>query len=231
MVIGDLDFDGAKALAAELGEQALAVALDVTDEHAVETAFSEAALAFGGVDLVINNAGISISRSLIETTVGDFDKLYAVISRGSFLVSRALARSLIAQGIGGDIIYVVSKNAIVAGPNNVGYGSAKSGQLHQMRLLAAELAQHDIRVNAVNPDAVIEGSKIFAGDWGRDRAAAYGVTREELGDYYAQRTLLKREVRPEDVASACFVLVGGELSKTTGMVIPVDGGVASAFLR
>jgi NAD(P)-dependent dehydrogenase (short-subunit alcohol dehydrogenase family) len=203
----------------------------VTDEAAVERAFEQAALAFGGVDLVVNNAGISVSRPVTETSVEDYDRLYRVIERGSFLVSRAFARQAIVQGLGGDIVYVVSKNAIVAGPNNVAYSSVKAAQLHQTRLLAVELAPHGIRVNAVNPDAVVRDSKIFAGEWGDNRAATYGVRREELGEYYARRTLLKREILPEDIAAACFVLVAGELAKTTGAVIPVDGGVPAAFVR
>jgi NAD(P)-dependent dehydrogenase (short-subunit alcohol dehydrogenase family) len=229
--MADLDEKGAAELAAELDGQALAVRLDVSDEAQVEAAFRAAALAFGGVDLLINNAGISISRSLLETSLEDYERLHQVIDRGSFLVSRAFARQAVAQGLGGDVIYVISKNSVVAGPNNVAYSTTKAAQLHQMRLLAAELAVHDIRVNGVNPDAVIQGSKIFAGAWGEDRAATYGVTREKLGDYYAQRTLLKREVVPDDIAAACFVLVAGDLAKTTGHVIPVDGGVPAAFLR
>lgn len=231
VVIADIDADGVMALAQEFGEQAVGICLDVTDEAAVDAAFKRASLAFGGVDLLVNNAGISISKSLVDTSATEFDTLQAVINRGSFLVSQAFVRHAIVQGLGGDIIYIVSKNAIVAGPNNIAYGTAKGAQLHQMRLLAAEVAEQNIRVNAVNPDAVIEGSKIFAGAWGDERAATYGVSRDRLGEFYAQRTLLKREILPQDVAAACFVLVGGNLEKTTGMVIPVDGGVASAFLR
>jgi NAD(P)-dependent dehydrogenase (short-subunit alcohol dehydrogenase family) len=153
------------------------------------------------------------------------------MARGSFLVSRAAARVMIAQGIGGDIVYVVSKNAVFAGPNNVAYGSAKADQAHQVRLLAAELAAHGIRVNGVNPDAVVRGSGIFSSGWGAQRAAVYGVPEEKLGEYYAQRTLLKAEVLPEHVAAAIFVLTSGELSRTTGLHVPVDAGVAAAFLR
>ena len=153
------------------------------------------------------------------------------MARGSFLVSQAAARVMIEQGSGGDIVYVVSKNAIVAGPNNVAYSSAKADQAHQVRLLAAELGDHDIRVNGVNPDGVVRGSGIFANGWGAERAKVYGVPEEDLGQFYANRTLLKREVLPEHVAAAVFALVGGDLSMTTGVLIPVDGGVAAAFLR
>jgi NAD(P)-dependent dehydrogenase (short-subunit alcohol dehydrogenase family) len=154
-----------------------------------------------------------------------------VLARGAFLVSRGAARQMIAQGIGGDIIYVVSKNAVFAGPQNVAYGAAKADQAHQIRLLAAELGVHDIRVNGVNPDGVVQGSGIFQGEWLHQRAQTYGVAPEDLGKYYAGRTLLGREIVPEHVAEAVFVLVGGHLSRTTGLTIPVDGGVAAAFLR
>ena len=136
-----------------------------------------------------------------------------------------------AQGMGGDIVYVVSKNAVFAGPNNVAYGATKADQAHQVRLLAAELGSIGVRVNGVNPDGVVRGSGIFASGWGAQRAAVYGVAEEDLGQYYAGRTLLKREVLPEHVANAVFVLTGPELSHTTGLLVPVDSGVAAAFLR
>ena len=188
-------------------------------------------LAFGGVDLVVNNAGMSISKSLIETTVDDWDRQHEVMARGSFLVSREAARVMGPQAMGGDIVYIVSKNAVFAGPNNVAYGSTKADQAHQVRLLAAELGQYGIRVNGVNPDGVVRGSGIFASGWGAQRAAVYGVPEEKLGEYYASRTLLKLEVLPEHVANAVFVLTSAELSHTTGLLIPVDAGVAAAFLR
>ncbi|HET7572044.1 MAG TPA: bifunctional rhamnulose-1-phosphate aldolase/short-chain dehydrogenase [Gaiellaceae bacterium] len=231
VVLADLDPDGLEELTAELGEQALGLALDVTDEARVEAAFAAAARAFGGVDIVVNNAGVAASAPLAETSLADYERVQAVVARGSFLVSRAFARLDERQGRGGDIVYVVSKNAVFAGPENVAYGSAKAAQLHQLRLLAAELGGRGIRVNGVNPDAVVRDSKIFAGDWRRDRAEKYGIDPAQLGDFYASRSLLKREVLPDDVAAACFLLVSGELGKTTGAVIPVDGGVAAAFLR
>jgi NAD(P)-dependent dehydrogenase (short-subunit alcohol dehydrogenase family) len=231
VVVADIDAEGADALAATIGDEAVGLRLDVTDEASVDAAFDAAALAFGGVDLLVNCAGVSAAGPLIETTTADYDRVHRIVDRGSFLASRAFARHVAAHGLGGDIVYIVSKNAVVAGPDNVAYSAAKAAQLHQMRLLAAELAPQGVRVNAINPDAVIEGSKIFAGRWGDDRAAAYGVPRERLGEYYAQRTLLKREIVPDDVAAACFVLVSGQLDKTTGAVIPVDGGIPAAFLR
>lgn len=221
--------EGACVVAADL--DGTEVHVDVSDAAAVEAAFRFAALEFGGVDLVVNNAGLSISKPLLETTEADWNLLHDVMAKGSFLVSKAAAKMMIDQGLGGDIVYVVSKNAIVAGPNNLGYGAAKADQAHQVRLLAAELGEHGIRVNGVNPDAVVRGSGIFAGGWGADRAAVYGVPESELGEYYARRTLLKREVLPEHVAAAVFVLTAGDLSHTTGLLIPVDAGVAAAFLR
>src|SRR5207245_518266 len=181
----------------------------VTDEDAVAAAFEAAALAFGGVDLVVNNAGLSISKPLLETTLADWDIQHDVMARGSFLVSRQAARVMTEQDLGGDIIYICSKNAVLAGPSNVAYGAAKADQGHQVRLLAAELAEHGIRVNGVNPDGVVRGSGIFASGWGAERAKVYGVPEEELGAFYAQRNLLKREILPEHVAAAIFVLVAG----------------------
>ncbi|WP_433342684.1 bifunctional aldolase/short-chain dehydrogenase [Streptomyces sp. CA-253872] len=233
VVVADLNGDNAAAVAEELGgpDKAVAVTVDVTDEAGITAAFERAALAFGGVDLVVNNAGISISKPLLETTAKDWDLQHDIMARGSFLVSREAARVMSAQNLGGDIVYIASKNSVFAGPNNIAYSATKADQAHQVRLLAAELGGHGIRVNGVNPDGVVRGSGIFAGGWGAQRAATYGVEESKLGEFYAQRTLLKREVLPEHVANAVFVLVGGELSHTTGLHIPVDAGVAAAFLR
>ncbi|SDN50224.1 bifunctional aldolase/short-chain dehydrogenase [Actinacidiphila guanduensis] len=233
VVVADLDGDSAAAVAQELGgpDTAVPVTVDVTSEEQVEAALEQALLAFGGVDLVVNNAGISISKPLLETTAADWDRQHAIMARGSFLVSREAARAMIAQGMGGDIVYIASKNAVFAGPNNIAYSATKADQAHQVRLLAAELGEHGIRVNGVNPDGVVRGSGIFAGGWGAQRAAVYGVPEEKLGEFYAQRTLLKREVLPEHVANAVFALTGGDLTHTTGLHVPVDAGVAAAFLR
>jgi len=210
---------------------AIGIRADVTDERQVVAAMQATILAFGGIDLVVNNAGLSISRPLLDTTVADWDLQHDVMARGSFLVSREAVRAMVAQDIGGDIVYIASKNALFAGPNNVAYGATKADQAHQVRLLAAELGQYGIRVNGVNPDGVVRGSGIFAKGWGADRAKVYGVAEEQLGEFYAQRTLLKREVLPEHVAAAVFALTGGDLAQTTGLHIPVDSGVAAAFLR
>ncbi|WP_133979641.1 bifunctional aldolase/short-chain dehydrogenase [Kribbella voronezhensis] len=233
VVVADLDLAAAEAVAEEIGgtDRAIAVGTDVSDGAAVEEAMRTAVLAFGGVDLVVNNAGLSISKPLLETTEKDWDLQHDVMAKGSFLVSRAAAKILIEQGIGGDIVYISSKNAVFAGPNNVAYGAAKADQAHQVRLLAAELGEYGIRVNGVNPDGVVRGSGIFAKGWGAQRAAVYGVPESELGAFYAKRTLLKREVLPEHVAAAVFALAAGDLSLTTGLHVPVDAGVAAAFLR
>jgi rhamnulose-1-phosphate aldolase/alcohol dehydrogenase len=233
VVVADLDRQKAADAAAEIGSSdvVIGVAADVSDAEAVAAAFRAAVLAFGGVDLVVNNAGLSISKPLLETTEQDWDLQHDVMAKGSFLVSREAARIMIDQGMGGDIVYISSKNSLFAGPNNIAYGATKADQAHQVRLLAAELGPHQIRVNGINPDGVVRGSGIFAGGWGASRAAVYGVPEEKLGEYYAQRTLLKREVLPDHVADAVFALTGGDLTRTTGLHVPVDSGVAAAFLR
>jgi rhamnulose-1-phosphate aldolase/alcohol dehydrogenase len=233
VVVADLDAGKAAEVAAGIGspDVAVGVGADVSDEDAVARGLDAAVLAFGGVDLVVNNAGLSISKPLLETTVRDWDLQHEVMARGSFLVSRAAAGVMLAQGMGGDIVYISSKNSLFAGPNNIAYGATKADQAHQVRLLAAELGTHGIRVNGINPDGVVRGSGIFAGGWGAKRAEVYGVPEEKLGEYYAQRTLLKREVLPEHVAAAVVALTGPDLSLTTGLHIPVDSGVAAAFLR
>ncbi|MFD6279424.1 bifunctional aldolase/short-chain dehydrogenase [Streptomyces sp. NPDC060209] len=233
VVVADLNTVNAAAVAEELGgpDKAVAVTVDVTSEEQIVDAFKAAALAFGGVDLVVNNAGISISKPLLETSARDWDLQHDIMARGSFLVSREAARVMQAQNLGGDIIYIASKNAVFAGPNNIAYSATKADQAHQVRLLAAELGEHGIRVNGVNPDGVVRGSGIFAAGWGAQRAATYGIEEEKLGEFYAQRTILKREVLPEHVANAVYALTGGDLTHTTGLHIPVDAGVAAAFLR
>ncbi|MGP9501014.1 bifunctional aldolase/short-chain dehydrogenase [Specibacter sp. AOP5-B1-6] len=233
IVIADLKLEAAQAVALELGgpDVAIGIQADVTDESAVRAAVDAVVLAFGGLDLVVNNAGLSISKPLLETTEKDWDLQHDVMAKGSFLVSKAAAKVLIEQDMGGDIVYISSKNSVFAGPNNIGYSATKADQAHQVRLLAAELGQYGVRVNGINPDGVVRGSGIFAGGWGAKRAAVYGVDEDKLGEYYAQRTLLKREVLPENVANAAAVLTSAELSHTTGLHIPVDAGVAAAFLR
>ena len=233
VVIADLDAEKARAAAEEIGstDVAIGVAADVTDEAAVQAAVDATVLAFGGIDLVVNNAGLSLSKSLLDTTAADWDLQHNVMARGSFLVSKAAARALIDQKLGGDILYISSKNSVFAGPNNIAYSATKADQAHQVRLLAAELGEHGVKVNGINPDGVVRGSGIFAGGWGAKRAAVYGVEEKDLGKFYAQRTLLKREVLPENIANAAFALCTSDFSHTTGLHVPVDAGVAAAFLR
>lgn len=205
--------------------------LDVTKADQIADAVGKAILAFGGVDLIVNNAGLSISKDIAGHTEKDWDLLYDVLVKGQFMVTQAATAVMKKQDIGGDIINIVSKNALVSGPNNAGYGSAKAAQLHLSRLNAAELGGDKIRVNVVNPDAVISDSNIWAGGWAEGRAKAYGITVEELPAYYAKRTLLNETILPDDIANACFVFAGGLLNKSTGNVLNVDGGVAAAFVR
>ncbi|MCP2032827.1 rhamnulose-1-phosphate aldolase/alcohol dehydrogenase [Okibacterium sp. HSC-33S16] len=233
VVIADLSLVKAQDAAAEIGntDVAVGIAADVSNEKAVQAAIDAAVLAFGGLDLVVNNAGLSLSKSLLETTEADWDLQHNVMAKGSFLVSKAAARVLIDQKLGGDIIYISSKNSVFAGPNNIAYSATKADQAHQVRLLAAELGEYGVKVNGINPDGVVRGSGIFASGWGANRAKTYGIEEEDLGKFYAQRTILKREVVPENVANAVFVLCTSDLSHTTGLHIPVDAGVAAAFLR
>ena len=236
VVISDNDatrLDVAKAaFAKEFGRDVSAgEVLDVTDPSTIEKTFHLAALAFGGVDIVVNCAGLSISKPIEEHTEKDWDLLYDVLVKGQFLVTQAGVEVMRKQGFGGDVLNIVSKNALVSGPNNAGYGSAKAAQLHLSRLNAAELGKDNIRVNVVNPDAVISDSHIWTGAWAEGRARAYGVTVEELPAYYAKRTLLNQVILPDDIANACYAFVGGLLDKSTGNVLNVDGGVAMAFVR
>lgn len=212
-------------------DNVISIPLDVTSREQIETLFNKACLNYGGIDILVNNAGLSISKSIEEHQEEDLNLLYNVLIKGQFLVSKYGIKLMKAQGVGGDIVNIVSKNALVSGPNNVGYGTAKAAQLHMSRLNAAELGAHKIRVNVVNPDAVISDSNIWAGGWAEGRAKAYGVKVEELPAFYAKRTLLNEVILPEDIANASFVLVGGLLSKSTGNVLNVDGGVAMAFVR
>lgn len=236
VIINDINEERLTAATADFKKSfgkdaAEAVLLDVTDETSVNRAFDEAVLAFGGVDIIVNNAGISISKSLTDHTIADWDKLYDILVKGQFLVSKAAVLVMQKQDIGGDIINVVSKNSVFAGPNNAGYGSAKAAQAHLSRLLAAELGPDRIRVNTVNPDAVIADSNIWAGGWAEGRAKAYGITVAELPAFYAKRTLLNEMILPDDIANACYAFVGGLLNKSTGNTLNVDGGVATAFMR
>jgi len=233
VVIADLDLAKAQEAAAEIGgtDVAVGVQVNVTDAAQIDAAIAEAVLAFGGIDLIVNNAGVSLSKPLLETTEQDWDFQHDIMAKGSFLVAKAAAKVLIEQELGGDIVYIASKNSVFAGPNNIAYSATKADQAHQVRLLAVELGEHGVRVNGINPDGVVRGSGIFASGWGANRAKTYGIEEDDLGKFYAQRTILKREVLPENVANAVSAITGPDFSHTTGLHVPVDAGVAAAFLR
>ncbi len=205
--------------------------LDVTDSDSIAKASQAIALQFGGIDIVVNNAGISISKSFGDHSDQDWERLNDLLVMGQFRISKMGVTLMKQQGLGGDIVNIVSKNALVAGPKNVAYGTAKAAQLHMSRLMAAELAEDKIRVNVVNPDAVIENSNIWEGGWAENRAKAYDIEVADLPQYYANRTLLKESVKVSDIADATFAFVGGLLHKSTGNMLNVDGGLAAAFPR
>ncbi len=232
VVLTDIHPDRLDAALKTYGKDVASTAImDVTNTGSVAAAFETACLDFGGVDIVVNCAGLAISKPIEQTTEKDWDLLQDVIVKGQFTASQKGVEIMRAQGLGGDIVNIASKNGLVSGPNNVGYGTAKAAQLHMSRLLAAELGGDKIRVNVVNPDAVIEGSKIWEGEWAAGRAKAYGISVEELPAFYAKRTILNEIIGVEDIANGVFAFVGGLLSKSTGNVLNVDGGVAAAFVR
>ncbi|MES2733618.1 MAG: bifunctional aldolase/short-chain dehydrogenase [Bacteroidota bacterium] len=236
IILNDNDADRLEATHQEFlkkyGKDAvMAVELDVTSKTSSHTALKAASFTFGGVDIIVNCAGLSISKPLADHTEADWDLLYNVMQKGQFLVSQQGVEILRKQALGGDILNIVSKNGLMAGPNNVAYGAVKAAQLHLSRLLAAELGPEKIRVNVVNPDAVIADSKIWEGAWAEGRAKAYGISIAELPGFYAKRTLLNEIILPEDIANACFAYVSGLLSKSTGNMLNVDGGIANVFPR
>ena len=211
-------------------DKAAYITCDVTDPGSVQHAFDQACLEFGGVDIIVHSAGLAISKKLEDTTPEDWNLLQEVLVTGQFNLAKTGVEIMRRQGLGGDIVNIASKNGLVAGPNNVGYGTAKAAQQHMTRLLAAELGKDHIRVNTVNPDGVIIGSKIWEGAWAKGRAKAYGIKVKDLPDHYAKRNLLQEKIRPEDIAKAVFSLVA-ILDKSTGNVINVDGGMPEAFVR
>ena len=236
VVVNDLDeerlSDTEEVFLKEYGKDSFITApLNVTKVSEIENAFNKAAINLGGIDIVVNCAGLSISKTIEDHTDQDWNLLYDVLVKGQFKITQEAVKVFRKQNIGGDILNIVSKNALVSGPNNAGYGSAKAAQLHLSRLNAAELGKDKIRVNVVNPDAVIVDSKIWEGAWAEGRAKAYGISTEELPAFYAKRTLLNETILPEDIANACFVFVGGLMNKSTGNILNVDGGVAMAFVR
>ncbi|MFP9114533.1 bifunctional aldolase/short-chain dehydrogenase [Flavobacterium sp. RHBU_3] len=231
VVLTDLSKDALDAaLKTYKKDQAEAVVCDVTNSDAIAEAYKKACLAFGGVDIIVHSAGLAISKSLEDTTLKDWDLLQNVLVKGQFMMAQQGVAIMRKQGLGGDIVNIASKNGLVAGPNNVGYGTAKAAQQHMTRLLAAELAGDKIRVNTVNPDGVIVGSKIWEGEWAEGRAKAYGISVEDLPKHYASRNLLNEIILPDDIANGVFACVA-ILDKSTGNTINVDGGMANAFVR
>jgi NAD(P)-dependent dehydrogenase (short-subunit alcohol dehydrogenase family) len=236
VVIGDLNHEGAREVAAEIEaahgpRHAVGLAVDVADEQAVEELVRQTVLEYGGLDILVASAGLATSAPVTETTLEEWELNYAVLARGYFLAAREAFRVLTEQGAGGSVVFVASKNALVAGANAAAYSSAKAASLHLARCLAEEGGPHGIRVNTVNPDAVIEGSGIWSSDWKAERASTYGVTTDDLQSFYRDRTKLGVNVYPEDVAEAIAFLAGPRSAKSTGNVINVDGGVTAAYPR
>ena len=219
-----------EATAAYSTDQAIGCYCDVTQAESLQNAVQKACLQFGGLDIVVHSAGLAISKSLLDTTEADWNLLQDVLVKGQFLLSKTAAEIMNKQGLGGNIVNIASKNGLVSGPNNAGYGTAKAAQMHLSRLLAAELASDQIRVNTVNPDGVILGSKIWEGEWAEGRAKAYGISVEELPEFYAKRNILNKIIKPEDIANGVFAFLA-VLDKSTGNIINVDGGVTNAFVR
>lgn len=231
VVLTDINEENLKAAVSSYKrDQVVGSLCDVTKADSIDAAYKKAILAFGGVDIIVHSAGLAISKSLEDTTQKDWDLLQDILVKGQFLIAQKGVEIMKKQGLGGDIINIASKNGLVAGPNNVGYGTAKAAQQHMTRLLAAELGPDHIRVNTVNPDGVIVGSKIWEGKWAEGRAKAYGIEVEDLPKHYAKRNLLQEIILPEDIANGVFVFVG-ILDKSTGNTINVDGGMANAFVR
>jgi NAD(P)-dependent dehydrogenase (short-subunit alcohol dehydrogenase family) len=236
VVVADLNYEGAQEVAEELviangARRAVAVPVDVTREDAVVTMTRRAVLEYGGLDILVASAGLATSASVTETTLADWELNYAVLARGYFLAAREAFRVLREQGRGGTIVFVASKNALVAGANAAAYSSAKAASLHLARCLAEEGGPDGIRVNTVNPDAVIEGSSIWSSDWKAERASTYGVDTDDLQSFYRGRTKLGVDVYPEDVAEAIAFFAGPRSAKSTGNILNVDGGVTAAYPR
>src|SRR5829696_541690 len=232
VVACDLDEEGAREIAESLPQPGIAARADVTDEGEVARAYRRAILEYGGVDVVISNAGLASSAPIEETSVEMWDKNHAVLAKGYFLVSREAFKIMKEQGIGGNLIFVASKNALAAGKNASAYSSAKAAELHLARCLAEEGGPERIRVNTVNPDAVLRGSKIWGSGWREERARAYGIEPEELEEHYRQRNVLKVNVLPEDIAEAVLHFASEQRSsRSTGNVLNVDGGVKDAYPR
>ncbi|HEX6510337.1 MAG TPA: bifunctional aldolase/short-chain dehydrogenase [Chloroflexota bacterium] len=237
IVATDIDLAGAEQLATYLNQHfgaghAIAVKMDVTNEGSVRAAFARASLAFGGVDMIVNNAGLASSAPITETSLAEWNKNWNVLATGYFLVAREGFRLLTAQGRGGNLVFIASKNALVAGKNAAAYSTAKAAEAHLARCLAEEGGQYGIRVNTVNPDAVLAGSRIWDSAWRQERAATYGVAPDQLEEVYRKRTTLGVNILPEDIAEAVAFFASPTRSvKSTGNILNVDGGVAAAYPR
>ena len=236
IIVADINLEGAQKVAAEINAQygegrAHAVWLDVTSEKAVEESFNETLLTYGGIDVVVNNAGIASSSSFEKTTLREWERNMNILATGYFLVAREGFKLLKQQGLGGNIIFVASKNAVYAGKNAAAYSTAKAAEAHLARCIAVEGGDYGIRVNSVLPDAVLQGSAIWNSSWRNERAASYGVEPDQLEEYYRKRTVLQINVLPEDIANAIAFFASSQASKTTGTMLTVDGGVAAAFTR
>lgn len=236
IVIADINSQSAAEVAAEVNQtygagRAISVPLDVTDEDQVQLGFDQAVLQYGGIDTIVSNAGIALSKPIEETTLADWERLFSILSTGYFLISKAGARILKQQEIGGSIIFVTSKNAMVASSGAAAYNAAKASELHLARSLAEELGAFGIRVNAVAPDAILEGSNIWSGRWRAERASAYGIESQDLEEFYRKRTALLVSIYPRDVAEAILFFATARSSKTTGCTLTVDGGVQAAYMR
>jgi NAD(P)-dependent dehydrogenase (short-subunit alcohol dehydrogenase family) len=232
VVAFDLDADGAHEAVAAFGADGLAVSGDVTSEAAVAAAFAAAVERYGGVDIVVSNAGVASSASLEETSLAEWRRNHEILVTGYFLVARATFTLLRRQGRGGSVVFIASKNAVVAGKNAAAYSSAKAAELHLARCLAEEGGAEGIRVNTVNPDAVLQGSRIWDSSWREERAAAYGIAPDALEEHYRNRTTLGVNIVPEDVAQAVLHFASPRRSgKSTGNLLNVDGGVPAAYAR
>jgi NAD(P)-dependent dehydrogenase (short-subunit alcohol dehydrogenase family) len=237
IVATDIDQEGSELLAADLNKRygagrAIGMRMDVTDEASVGAAFAAASRAFGGIDIAVNNAGLASSASISETTLAEWNRNISVLATGYFLVAREAFNVLKSQGRGGSLVFVASKNSLVAGKNAAAYSAAKAAELHLARCLAEEGGSLGIRVNTVNPDAVLSGSRIWAGTWRQERAATYGIAPEQLEEHYRKRTTLGVSIFPEDIAEAvAYFASNARAGKSTGNILNVDGGVAAAYPR
>lgn len=236
VIVADLNIEGAQKIAGEINDaygkgRAMAVKMDVTKEEDVQSAFERAALAYGGIDIVVNNAGLATSSPFDETSLKEWNLNMNVLGTGYFLVAREAFKQMKHQNRGGSMVFVGSKNSVYAGKNASAYSSVKALETHLARCIAAEGGEFGIRVNSVLPDAVLQGSAIWGSSWREERAAAYGIEPDQLEEHYRKRTALLVNIYPEDIAEAIAFFASSKAEKTTGCMITVDGGVPAAFTR